>query len=338
MSEITPNLTADLRRRTSSTWLRFLDRLTYTTALCGALTMVGLLILILGVICKGAWPAINAFGWSFLTTTAWGSRDGRFGILPAIYGTLVTSSLALFLALPVSLGSAVFLTKLAPKVQIPLPTLSGIIWVRPRMLVVVTSFLIELLAAIPSIVYGLWGIAVLAPAMKDYIQPILVRTLGNLPLIGQKFQIGQDTGNNVLTAAIILAIMIIPIMTAIIRDVISVAPPELEQGALGLGATWWQATRLVLNFSKMGIVGAVILGFARAIGETMAVAMVIGNGKGMESLLDPGRTITSLLANQFQDAPEACIYAAAILLLITTVINGVARVMIMRVAMKGRRK
>jgi len=326
------------RQRSHSGRLRFLDQMTYGTALGGAVTMVVLLLLILGVIYHGAAPAIRQFGWTFLRTTAWGNKRGEYGVLPAIYGTLITSMIALLLALPVSLGSAIFLTKLAPRIRLPILGAGGIRWIHPRFLVTIISFLIELLAAIPSIVYGLWGIAVLIPFMQNIAQPVLARTLGATPLIGGLFSNAAATGYNLLTAGVILAIMITPIMTAIIRDVIAVAPPELEQGALGLGATWWQATRMVLGFSKMGIFGAVILGFARAIGETMAVTMVIGDAKEMESLLGPGRTITSLLASKFFDAPAPAIYAAFVLLVITTGINTVARLMIMRVAARAGRK
>jgi phosphate transport system permease protein len=366
LSSIQSPLDLSHRQRSNTGWLRWLDRLTYGAALGGALTTVALLVLILGVLCKGAWPAIHQFGWSFLYTTPWGNKKGEYGILPAIYGTLTTSGVALIVSLPVSIGSAIFLTKLAPKIRLPMPiwrraqeeTENGgatstqikvlpnstrnsvqFQWINPRPLVTVTSFLIELLAAIPSIVYGLWGIAVLIPLMQDHAMPVISATLGHLPLIGWMFQsVEGSPGSNLLTAGVVLSIMVTPIMTAIIRDVIAVAPPELEQGALGLGATWWQATRLVLGFSKMGIFGAVILGFARAIGETMAVAMVVGDAKSMDSLLGPGRTITSLLANKFSDNPSTAIYAAFVLLVITTAINGAARIMVMRAAAKAKRK
>lgn len=318
--------------------LHVLDKLTYGTALAGTLVTIGLLLMILAVIYHGAAPAIHEFGWAFLRSTAWGNRKGEYGVAPAIYGTLTTSAIALILALPVSIGSAVFLTKIAPQFRMPLPSRGGIAWVHPRFLVTITSFLIELLAAIPSIVYGLWGIAVLIPFMQNAVQPTLAHSLGNIPLVGSLFSNDAGTGYNLMTAGVILAIMITPIMTAIIRDVIAVVPPELEQGALGLGATWWQATRLVLGFSKMGIVGAVILGFARAIGETMAVTMVVGDAKEMTSLLGPGRTITSLLASKFFDAPAPAIFAAFVLLVITTGINTVARVMIMRATARAKRR
>jgi phosphate transport system permease protein len=294
------------------------------------------------------------FGFSFLTTAVWNPVAEKFGALPIIYGTLASSFLAILFSVPISIGSALFLVKLAPKVRIPIPSFrkdsaNRFTFYSPRHLVTFASFLIELLAAIPSIAYGFWGVAVLVPFMQTNIQPWLAATLGHLPILGRFFdnQIGRGTGNNILTASVVLSIMVTPIMTAIIRDVLAVAPPELEQGALGLGATWWQATKLVLNYSKMGIFGAIILGFARAIGETMAVTMVIGNTIDVHhpvfgSLLAPGQTISSVLANQFIEADtdeyrQALIYAAFVLLVITTLINGVARLMVMRVTSKKRR-
>jgi phosphate transport system permease protein len=347
-SPLIPLAAEPARRRSSARALAAVDRITQGSALGGALLMVGLLILLLAVIGHGAMPAIRQFGWEFLTTSRWSAAKEKFGALPVIYGTLVSSLIALLIAVPISLGSAIFLTKLAPKLRIPLPnfrrgTDAQLTWVSPRHVVAVTSFLIELLAAIPSIAYGLWGVFVLVPFMQNTVQPALSHTLGHLPLLGPFFA-ESFTGYSVLTASLILSIMVTPIMTAIIRDVLAVAPPELEQGALGLGATWWQATRLVLGYSKMGILGAVILGFARAIGETMAVTMVIGNTMTMEkSLLEGGYTIASLLANQFREADSdilrhALVYTAFVLLVITTLINGVARVLVMRAAARGRRK
>ncbi len=349
MSEASlPNNDFGGRQRSSARWLRFLDGMTQSAAVGGALVMVGLLVLLLVVVAHGAMPAIHKFGWSFLWTSRWSPTKGIFGALPVIYGTLVTSLIALIISFPISVGSAIFLTKLAPKLRIPIPNFRGhsdaqLSWISPRHIVMVTSFLIELLAAIPSIAYGLWGVFVLVPFMQKTLMPALAGTLGHLPLVGGLF-LNIGIGYNIFTAGLILAIMVTPIMTAIIRDVLSVAPPELEQGALGLGATWWQATRLVLGFSKLGILGGVILGFARAIGETMAVTMVIGNSADIDTtLMAPGQSIASLLANQFINADtdaekHALIYVAFVLLVITTLINGIARVMVMRVSGKARRK
>jgi phosphate transport system permease protein len=346
MSELTTN-TPDpvLRRRMNPGWLRLVDRVVHTTVTGGAFVMIGLLVLLLIVVGIGAWPAMKTLGVAFLWHKDWSAVHHEFGAWLLIYGTLLTSIVAMAISIPVSLGSAIFLTKLAPAVRLPVGFgRDGVKWVKPRSLVSVISFMIELLAAIPSIAYGLWGLFVLAPFMHDTVQPLMAHTIARLPLIGFFFADAGLGGNNMLTASIVLSIMVIPIMTAIIRDVLAVAPPELEQGALGLGATWWQATRLVLGFSRMGILGAVILGFARAIGETMAVTMVIGtNIKMSDSITSPGYTIASILANQFNNADtdaekHALIYAAFLLLVITTLINGLARVMVMRVAAKGRKR
>ena len=377
MTEPSLNLVPEYnRRRGNVPWLRFLDGMTYTSAVGGALVMVALVILLLAVVGHGALPAYKKFGLSFLTSTRWSPHPPEredmpppeqvFGARTAITGTLLTSIIALLISFPVSMGTAIFLTKLAPKLRIPVPSGSREHrwkWISLRHGVTVIRFMVELLAAIPSIAYGLWGVVVLAPFLQS-LQPFLsgTETLRKLPAIGEslpdwhvglnlsqwpwvgEYFLNSGYGTNVVTAGIILSIMVTPIITAIIRDVLSVTPPELEQGALGLGATWWQATRMVLGFSKMGILGAVILGFARAIGETMAVTMVIGNsGAPDNSLFSPGQTIASLLAVQFRNADtngeiDALVYAAFVLLVITMVINGVARLLIVRVAGKAGRK
>jgi phosphate transport system permease protein len=333
-----------LRRHSNSALLNLIDFLTRTTATSGAIFMIALLVLLLIVVGIGAWPAMQKLGLPFLWHNRWSNAKKDFGAWPLIYGTLLTSAIAMAISIPISLGSAVFLTKLAPAVRLPVGWVKGSIrWARPRGLLTVVSFLIELLAAIPSIAYGLWGVFVLVPFMRDSVQPLMANSLGHLPLIGSFFS-NSGVGANILTAGIILSIMVTPIMTAIMRDVLAVAPPELEQGALGLGATWWQATRLVLGFCKMGLFGAVILGFARAIGETMAVTMVIGNSIDMDpAVTSPGYTIASILANQFNNADtnaekHALIYAAFVLLVITTQINGIARVMVMRAAARARKR
>jgi phosphate transport system permease protein len=367
-----PALLSLPRGRANVFVLRWLDRATYGSAIGGALCMLLLLLLFVAIIGQGALPAIHDFGWRFLTATDWVANpplDGTkpsFGARTAIMGTLLTSGIALIISFPISLGCAIFLTKLAPKLRILVPRLHArpgrrFQYVSLRHAVTVVSFMIELLAAIPSVAYGLWGFAVLVPLSKNFLQPFLGTSadlhklwsilphwqvglhLSHWPLIGPAF-VNHGYATNLFTSGLILSIMVTPIITAIVPDVLSVAPPELEQGALGLGATWWQATRLVLGFSKMGILGAVILGFARAIGETMAVTMVIGNAADPDSsLFAPGQSIASLLAVQFNNADtdaerHALLYAAFILLLITTLINGIARVLIVRVAAKGARR
>jgi phosphate transport system permease protein len=365
-----PALTALPRSRANVYLLRWLDRLTYGSALGGALFMVLLLLMFLAIVGHGAMPAIREFGLRFLTSTDWNANPAEgnpsFGARPLIVGTLLTAFIAMILAVPISVGCAVFLTKLAPKLRVFVPRLRPVNGQRFKRIslrhgVTVVSFMIELLAAIPSVAYGLWGFAVLVPFNKTFLQPFLASTadlnklwhilphwriglhMSHWPVVGPAF---ENTGyaTNIFTAGIILAIMVTPIITAIVRDVLSVAPPELEQGALGLGATWWQSTRLLLGFSKMGILGAVILGFARAIGETMAVTMVIGNNASDDSsIFSTGHSIASKLAVQFANADteaeiHALIYAAFILLVITTIINGIARVLIVRVAAKGSKR
>jgi len=342
------------RRHANARTLRILDGVTYGSAIGGALFMIVLLILFLAVIGHGAMPAIQKFGLHFLTGTEWNAHPAHaddtpeppqvFGARTAIVGTLFTALIALVISFPISMGSAVFLVKLAPKFRLMVPKMQNghvrFTSFSLRHAVTVASFLIELLAAIPSIAYGLWGLAVLVPFMQDKVQPLIGHTLGHWAGIGPYFE-NEGAGTNILTAGIILSIMVTPIMTAIIRDVVAVTPPELEQGALGLGATWWQSTRLVLGYCKMGILGAVILGFARAIGETMAVTMVIGDSLDPDkSLLAPGQSIASLLAVQFRNADSdgeihALVYAALVLLVITTLINGFARLLIVRVARKS---
>ena len=338
------------RKRSSGLRLRVLDRVTFGASASGALLMVLLLGLIVAVIAIGALPAIKSQGLAFLWGSRWSIRDREFGAWPYLYSTLVTSVVALVLAVPVSVGSALFLVKLAPQARPSLParllgcsTATG--WIRLRIapIIAVASFLIELLAAIPSIAYGLWGIAVLVPAMQNFIQPALASTLGNVPLIG--FLFARPTiGFTLFTASVVLAIMIIPIVTAIVRDVLAAAPPELEQGALGLGATWWQSQKLVLGYSKLGIFGGVVLGFARAMGETMAITMLIGLSiPSSNSLFAQGQTIASLLANQFGNADtnverQALLYTALILLVITLLINGFARALLLKVSTQKARK
>lgn len=309
---------------------RTLDGLTFGASLAGALMMILLLGILLVVIIFAAWPAIQAFGLRFFISTEWDPVKELYGGWLVVYGTLVTSAIALLIAVPVSLGSAVFLVRLAPKC-----------------LAIPSSFLIELLAAIPSIAFGIWGYDQLGPLLQDYVQPVLAHTLGKLPTVGFLFEDSMN-GFTLLTAGVVLAIMIIPIITAITRDVLRTVPPELEQGAIGLGATWWQATKIVISYSKMGIFGAIILGLARAIGETMAVTLVIGGTPSATnplrwSILSQGGTIASQLASKYREADtdlfsSSLLYCALLLLLITMLINGLSRLMISRVINRADKK
>jgi phosphate transport system permease protein len=255
----------------------------------------------------------NTFGLSFLATSTWDPVKEVFGALPFIFGTLVSSFLALLIAVPFSLGIAIYLSELAhEKLRTPL------------------SFIIELLAAIPSVIIGLWGIFILAPFIRDYLAPPLSTYLGFLPL----FQ-GPMYGLSMLTGGVILAIMIIPITSSVSREVIMTVPTHQREAALALGATGWETTRIaVLPYARSGIFGAVILGFGRAIGETMAVTMVIGNSpKISESLFSPSYTMASVIANEFVEATSklyvsSLIEIGLLLLVISVIINIAARVLV----------
>ncbi len=265
---------------------------------------------------QSSMPTLQRFGIGFLWAREWNPSQELFGALPFIYGTVVSSLLALLIAVPISLGIAVFLVEQAPK-KIARPI----------------AFMIELLAAIPSVVYGLWGIFVLAPFIREYLGPVLQDNLGFLPI----FQ-GRLTGIGMLTGGIILAIMITPIVTAVVRDVLEAVPNTQREAALALGATKWETTMIVLGNAASGIAGAVVLGLGRAVGETMAVTMVIGNSPQISaSLFEPAYTIASVLAANFADATDeiylsALIEMALVLFLVTVVINGLAKLLIMSVA------
>ncbi len=255
----------------------------------------------------------ETFGLSFLATSTWDPVDEVFGALPFIFGTLVSSFLALLIAIPFSLGIAIFLSELAPeKLRTPL------------------SFVIELLAAVPSVIIGLWGIFILAPFIRDYLAPPLSTYLGFLPL----FQ-GPMYGLSMLTGGVILAIMIIPITSSVSREVIMTVPTHQREAALALGATGWETTRIaVIPYARSGIFGAVILGFGRAIGETMAVTMVIGNSPRIsESLFSPSYTMASVIANEFVEATSKLYISSLIeigflLLVISVIVNIAARILV----------
>lgn len=279
-----------------------------------------LILLLAGVLFTAAMPALRAFGLPFITRSIWDPVHHHYGILFAIYGTVVSSALALLIAVPISLGTALFLSDLAPR------------WLRDPL-----SFLVELLAAVPSIVYGLWGVFVLVPFLRP-LEAWLGLHFGMLPI----FQ-GAPYGIGMLAAGLILAIMILPYITAVSREVISAVPATQREAAYALGATRWEAIRgPVLRYARTGILGAIILGLGRALGETMAVTMLIGNQVIISpSLFSPGYTLPSLLANEFNEATNelhlsSLIAAAAILLTITLLINGAARWLIWRVANGAR--
>src|SRR5437016_6250012 len=261
---------------------------------------------------------IRQFGFGFLSNREWDPVKGKFGALAFIYGTLGSSLIALIISVPLSLGIAIFLVEQAP-VRLARPL----------------GFLVELLAAIPSVVYGLWGIFVLAPFLRVHVEPPLQRWFGWLPL----FQ-GPITGIGLLTGGVILAIMVTPIISAVVRDVLAAVPSSQREAALALGATKWETTRVVLVNGAPGIAGAVILGLGRAIGETMAVTMVIGNRPHISpSLFDSSYTIASVIANEFTEATQdlylsALVELGLILFLVTFVVNALARILVWNVTRK----
>jgi phosphate transport system permease protein len=268
-----------------------------------------------------ALPSIREFGWGFLTSSEWNPVEGRFGALPFIYGTLVSSLLALLIAVPLSVGLAIFLTELAP-----------------RWLAAPVAFATELLAAIPSVIYGLWGIFVLVPWLRGTIQQPLADRFGDT--IG--LLRGPAYGASIMAGGVILAIMVVPFVSAVSREVLAAVPREQREAALALGATRWEMTwQVALPYAVPGIVGAVILGLGRALGETMAITMVIGNRPEIAtSLFAPGYTMASVLANEFAEASGELYLAALmeiglILFGITILVNSLARVLVWRVAQRG---
>ncbi len=271
-----------------------------------------LLVIVLGlviVMIRAAFPSISAFGWSFLFTSRWDPVAEKFGALPLIYGTIVSSVLALLIAVPLGIGAAVYLSEVAPP------------WISPPI-----SFLIELLAAVPSVVYGLWGIFILAPWLRTQVQPALGATLGFLPL----FQ-GPPYGVGMLAAGLILAMMVVPFIIAVSREVLLAVPNAQREAALALGATRWETTRLaVLRYARSGLMGAVLLGLGRSLGETMAVTMVIGNRPEIAvSLFAPGYTMASMIANEFAEATSdlylsALIEVGLLLFVVTVIVNALA--------------
>lgn len=289
------------------------------------LISIALLALLLAIglfLTRSALPTIEKFGWSFITSTMWDPVLKDFGALPVIFGTIFSSALAILLATPLSIGVALFLNEMAPK---------GVARV--------AGFLIEMLAAIPSVVYGLWGVFVLAPWLRTTVEPFLGRTLGFLPL----FQ-GPPYGVGMMAAGIILAIMITPTISSISREVFRTVPRGQREAALALGSTRWEMMRLaVLKSTRSGILGAVILGLGRALGETMAVTMVIGNRAEISaSLFAPGQTMASVIANEYAEALSethvaALAEIALVLFGVTFVVNAFARVLVWRLSGGAKR-
>jgi len=320
----TPDLTqAEERERLAArlTRQKWQDVLFKRATLFFALLVLSMLAAIIGSLLMGAYPAFEHFGIGFLWSTDWDPVGARYGAANAIYGTLVTSFIALAIAIPVSFGIAVFLTELCPaKLRRSLGTA------------------VELLAGVPSIIYGMWGLFVFAPVFSDYIQPGLQKVLGGIPVIG-KLVTGPFMGIGMLAAGIILAVMVIPFIASVMRDVFEVVPPMLKESAYGLGATTWEVVRnIVLPYTKVGVVGGIMLGLGRALGETMAVTFVIGNAQRISpSLFEPGNSIASTLANEFAEASKdmhvaSLIALGLVLFIITFIVLALAKLMLMQLA------
>lgn len=295
------------------------DKIFRTILLIAAAMILVIVAAIFYMMVENSLPTLQRFGFRLLASRDWNPGQESFGALPFIYGTLVSSLIALLLAVPVSLGIAIFLAEQAPRSV-----------ARP------IAFMVEMLAAIPSVVYGLWGIFVLAPFIRNYLGWFLQEYFGWLPL----FQ-GRLTGIGMLTGGIILAVMVTPIITAVVRDILEAVPATQREAALALGATEWETTLIVLGNAASGIAGAIVLGLGRAIGETMAVTMVIGNSPQISaSLFEPAYTIASVLAANFADATNeiylsALIEMALVLFLVTIVVNALAKLLIFSVTRRG---
>jgi phosphate transport system permease protein len=306
-----------VRKQRIQDW--FFHKITMVFALTVLFVLVGIIISLI----NGALPALKEFGPAFITTVEWDPVNDQFGAAIAIVGTLASAGIALLIAFPVSFGIALFLTEVCP------------VWLRRPL-----GTAVELLAGVPSIIYGMWGLFVFAPMFSEYVQPALKATFGALPFIGALFK-GPTMGIGILTAGLILAVMIIPFIASVMRDVFEIVPAVLKESAYGLGCTRWEVVRkVVLPYTKTGVVGGVMLGLGRALGETMAVTFVIGNAAKLPtSLFSPGSSIASTLANEFAEASSklhvSSLFALGLILFIITfiVLSG-AKLMLMGLSRK----
>ena len=306
------------RRRRTNPWM---DTAFRNTTRLFAIVVFSILAAILFSLIASSSLTLKKFGFGFLTSAAWNPVKENFGAVVPIYGTLVTSAIAMAIAVPASFGIALFLTELSP------------VWLRRPL-----GTAIEMLAAIPSIIYGMWGLFVFAPIFQLQVQPLLIDTVGRVPGLGAFFE-GPPLGIGMLTAGVILAVMVIPFISAVMRDVFELVPPMLKESAYGLGATTWEVTwSVVLPYTKAGAVGGIMLGLGRALGETMAVTFVIGNAHRLAvSLMAPGNSIASALANEFAEAVGDIYYSALIelgliLFFITTVVLALSKYLLLRLA------
>jgi phosphate transport system permease protein len=300
----------------------FFRRLTQACALIVLLILGGVIVSLI----KGSLPAFQAYGLGFFTTVVWNPVTEKFGAGAPVFGTIVTSAIAMVIAVPLGIGIAIFLTELCP------PLLR-----RP------IGTAIELLAGIPSIIYGIWGLFVFAPFLQVYVQPFVIALFANVPVLNSLFA-GPPYGIGMLTAALILAIMVLPFVASISRDVFDTVPPMLKESAYGIGCTTWEVVRsVVIPYTRVGVIGGVMLGLGRALGETMAVTFVIGNAhKISPSLFAPGTTISASIANEFTEAvgdlyTSSLIALGLILFMITFVVLAVARIMLMRLEIQAGR-
>jgi phosphate transport system permease protein len=296
--------------------------LTFLFALLVLLILGGVIVALI----DGALPAFRTFGLSFVVTEVWNPVTEKFGALAPIYGTLVTSAIAMLVGIPVAFGVALFITEICP------------LWLKRPL-----ATMIELLAAIPSIIYGIWGLFVFSPFVQEYIEPAIIDTFGQIPGIGALFA-GPPLGIGILTAGFILAIMVLPFISSIMRDVFETVPPMLKESAYGLGATRTEVVlRVVLPFTRIGVIGGIMLGLGRALGETMAVTFVIGNAYRISaSLFAPGNSIASALANEFNEAAEpvhraSLVALGLVLFLLTFIVLACSRMLLAQLA-KGEGK
>jgi len=324
MAEHVLSQNASLPQRSAR--IRCSDRAFRLLTLVCALVVLAMFVGIISSLTAGAWPAIKAFGLPFLWTDVWNPVTEKFGALAPIYGTLVTSAIAMLIAIPIGIGIAIFLTELCPR---PLRRPIGIA--------------VELLAGIPSIIYGIWGLFVLAPVLQQTLMPWLIARSAGIPIFSSLFA-GPPYGIGIFTAGLILAIMVLPFISAITRDVFETVPPVLKEAAYGLGATIWEVqSHLVLPYARTGVVGGVMLALGRALGETMAVTFVIGNAHRIAiSLLAPGTTISAAIANEFTEAvgelyAPSLIELGLILFLVTAAVLGAAQYMLYRLERRAGR-
>jgi phosphate transport system permease protein len=320
MSAITIPYHAQLKREARAEWV--FRSLTVASAALVLILLAGVLM----ALCYGGWPALRTFKFGFLTHEIWNPVTDQFGALAALYGTVVTSLIAMLIAVPLAFGIAVFLTETCP------------LWLRGPI-----ASCIELLAAVPSIVFGIWGLFVLAPVLQHSVQPWLIDTFGDLPWVGKLFR-GPPFGIGLMTAGLVLAVMVLPFITSVMREVFLATPRSLKEAAYGLGATQWEVIwDVVLPNSRAGIVGGMMLGLGRALGETMAVTFVVGNAHRIStSLLAPGTTISASIANEFTEAvgslyTSSLIALGLLLFVLTFTIIAAARLLLLQIERRGAR-